>query len=380
MKIQVDGTNTLNKGAELMLYAVLEEIEPKYPNAKIIYNSFGKGYKEINTSLKISGDLRLSYGFYPGIILSKLKLPYQYFTNFYPKKDIDILLDASGFRLGDQWNRNKQYIKTLELYYKALKANGTKIILLPQALGPFSTVVGKETARVLNEYADLIIARESYSHKYLIEANVNPDKVIVSPDFTNLVKGVLPTQYDSISGKVCIIPNKKMLTHTSFGKGKYLELIQNVIQTVIESGHGVFILNHEGAGDMEICNSINAMFNNELQIITNLTAKEVKGVIGASYFTFSSRYHGVASALSQVVPCLATSWSHKYQLLFKDYGLENQVIDLDSSQGDVQSRIKNYLDANNNKSMRDAIRERKGALENTSRAMWNQVWKVANQS
>ncbi len=39
MRIQIDGTNSLNKGAELMLNAVMEQIEKKYPNAEVFYNS-----------------------------------------------------------------------------------------------------------------------------------------------------------------------------------------------------------------------------------------------------------------------------------------------------------------------------------------------------
>lgn len=376
MKLQIDGTNTLNKGAELMLYAALEQIEPRYPQADIYYNAFGAGYKDVKTSLNLKGFLRLRYGFYPGIILSKLKLPYSYFTNFYPGKKIDVLLDASGFRLGDQWNRSKGYIATLESYYKKLKAKGTKIILLPQALGPFVTDTGKETAKVLNKYADLIIARESFSYQYLIDAGVDPAKILLSPDFTNIVGGTVPAQYENVKGKVCIIPNKKMLTHTSLGEGKYIEFLRLTIETVKEAGFDVFILNHEGEGDMEICNTLNNLFNNSLQIVTGLNAKEVKGVIGLSYVTFSSRYHGVASALSQSVPCLATSWSHKYQLLFKDYGLENQVIDIDADAEVIKEKVLFYLDSERNRKMRETLMIKKDALKDLTKNMWDKVWKL----
>ena len=40
MNIQIDGTNTLNKGAELMLFTILKRIEEQFPNSKIFYNSY----------------------------------------------------------------------------------------------------------------------------------------------------------------------------------------------------------------------------------------------------------------------------------------------------------------------------------------------------
>ena len=56
MKIVLSGVETNNKGAELMLYAILQEIERKYPTATVYlpYNGIrqGEGYN-IVTSLNI---------------------------------------------------------------------------------------------------------------------------------------------------------------------------------------------------------------------------------------------------------------------------------------------------------------------------------------
>lgn len=55
MKIVLSGIETNNKGAELMLYAILQEIGNKYPNAEIYLPVFAikQGLQYIQTNLNI---------------------------------------------------------------------------------------------------------------------------------------------------------------------------------------------------------------------------------------------------------------------------------------------------------------------------------------
>lgn len=86
------------------------------------------------------------------------------------------------------------------------------------------------------------------------------------------------------------------------------------------------MLNHEGFRDKDLCYQINAVNETKIPVVSGITAQEVKGLIGNSHTVISSRFHGVVSALSQGVPCLATSWSHKYEMLFKDFGQEDRIL------------------------------------------------------
>ena len=58
-----------------------------------------------------------------------------YFTlkNFLPQ--IDLMIDISGFSLGDQWNRQGQeeYLDNIRL----AKKYHVKMVLMPQSFGPF---------------------------------------------------------------------------------------------------------------------------------------------------------------------------------------------------------------------------------------------------
>lgn len=375
MNIQIDGTNTSNKGAELMLYAMLEAIDKKEISDVVYYNPNSiLNEISVETNLNFKRRLGLLIARYPIAILSRLKMPFNFFTSKFAVNGVDVVLDGGGFQFSDQWNYSDAYLDTLENYYKKLKSNGTKIIFLPQALGPFDTKSGKRTTEILNNYADLIIAREEISYNYIIKADVKPDKVKLFPDFTLPVKGNVPSNLAHLKGYVCIIPNKKMITHTESGSSAYVDFFKDIIVRVKEKGFNVFLLNHEGDGDLEMCKVLNKEFNNAFEIVTGLNAKEVKGVIGNSYITISSRFHGVASSLSQGVPCLSTSWNHKYEMLFKDFGQTNRVINVTDNRDDVYSKLEEVLDASKNEIIKNQLLTNKKVLVKKVNSMWEYIW------
>ena len=89
----------------------------------------------------------------------------------------------------------------------------------------------------------------------------------------------------------------------------------------------------------------------------------------------SSRFHGVASALNSAVPCLATSWSHKYAELFKDYGMNDNVLKLDDLQACVE-KVEAYLNKDKNLSIRQELEIHIPQIQNETREMWNTVWNI----
>jgi polysaccharide pyruvyl transferase WcaK-like protein len=375
MLIQIDGTSTKNKGAELMLDAILEEIERQYPSAQIIYNSLSKEDIQYKTSLKVlDRPFRLIYGDKLGTIFSRLGLPNRYFTNYFPFSNVDLVLDASGFKFGDQWNHSDAFIKILEDYYRDIKKNGSKIILLPQALGPFNSDSGKKVFSILNKYVDYVFAREAVSFNYMINSGFDKNKIEQSLDFTNLVRGELPIELEWTKSQVCIIPNKKMLTHSSLKQDDYLNSIRAIIDLAKSKGLNSFLLNHEGVGDYNMCVEINKSLDSPVEIVDGLNAKQIKGVISGAYFVFSSRYHGVASSLSQGVPCLATSWSHKYKLLFLDYGLEEMIVNPSAGLSTLLEKVGKCLDPVQNSILRRQIVSSHEVLKARTSTMWKKVW------
>jgi colanic acid/amylovoran biosynthesis protein len=225
---------------------------------------------------------------------------------------------------------------------------------------------------MISKYADIIFAREIVSYNHLVNAGVDENKIKLYPDFTTLVEGVFPKQYESVIGDVCIIPNMLMIDKDAIAKESYLLLMIQIIEKIRKNGERPFLLNHGGKDDALLCKMINDKLDKLLIIADNLTALEVKGIISQSSMLISSRFHGVASALNSGVPCLATSWSHKYEELFKDYGQSDCLMnlnDIEENLNKINFHLQKHEEVSNH------LENMKATIIEKNREMWNIVWK-----
>jgi colanic acid/amylovoran biosynthesis protein len=181
------------------------------------------------------------------------------------------------------------------------------------------------------EFADHIYAREETSFRYITEAlgESAAGKVSVAPDFTCLYKGEPYSLLFKEKDYVVIIPNRQMLAKTGVG-GNYCDFIIRVVRFLRENGIKTVFLNHEGEGDGFLISVFNAYIGNSGHVVTNVSGGECKKVISGAKLVLTARFHGLVSALSEGVPVLCTSWSHKYQELVTEMGCGNSCVDISS--------------------------------------------------
>ena len=380
MKIVLSGVETNNKGAELMFYAILQEIERKYPDA-IVYIPYlnikqGLGYISTSLHLQFTPFSRLVYKTHLTAVFRQLHLPLRWLYRANVVKHADFFMDASGFHFSDQKkNFTPAKVERWKVILKKYSKQGTRIVFLPQAFGP---AVKKNTLnglKCISKYADLIMPREQVSYSYLEQSGVmDMSKVRLQTDFTSLVEGRFPAKYSHLRDGVCIIPNMRMIDTGVCSKEQYVSLVSRIIEVASESGHPVYLLNHEGKEDKQLAYECIKGIRNPIEVVSGLNALEVKGLIASAYLVLSSRFHGVASSLNSCVPCLATSWSHKYQELFRDYGLEGTVLPLDDISQAVE-KMNEYLDEANNDKIRQHLSQRLSFIKDRTTQMWDLVWK-----
>lgn len=381
MIIQVDGAGSVNKGAQLMLIAVMQEIKSRMPDALLVVNHPNAGDDFVKSFYGEKSLIKRKESFYKmvaklhlvrlaGLFSRRLSC---FFTPKHAYKDVDVVFNIGGFQFGDQWHHNKKDVADWKDYLGKLKKYGTKVFFLPQAFGPFENEGSKKILPILNENVDLIMARDDVSYKYLVNGGVSKCKVLLFPDFTSLVDGKKTDCSIRHKGKVCIIPNNKIMQTGVMDQDGYLSAIVRLVEYIYSKGKEVVLLNHEGAGDFNLCKVIDSKLIHHVPIVTGLNAVETKGMIGAAYLVISSRFHGVANALNTCVPCLATSWSHKYQKLLEEYGQNDNLLDL-SDMDNTLIKVDRLLAPEINNSTRRALKERNQVLVRKNREMWETIW------
>ena len=388
MVIQIDGVGTVNKGAELMLFAILQEIERKHPDATVFFNdasflgdSQNKDYFK-GISVKITKPY-YTKPFFVGFLkrfhvygIAERISPCVDITHFLQRfcgTRANVLLSAEGFKYSDQFDLTSRKALQLRNYLRKFKKRGAKIVFMPQAFGPLQKQETVDFINAIRENADLIFAREKVSYDYMKDAGVASPPLYYYPDFTSLVDGVVPEKYKELKDYVCLIPNMQMVNNGITTRDKYVKFWKHLIDFLQANNHKVFLLNHEGKGDEQLVREISKMTG--ILYVDKLNAVETKGVISQSALVVSSRFHGVANALSSCVPCLATSWSHKYQLLLEEYGQQDCVLDVNEpilAERKIVEKLENEI----NSQIRAQLSESLAEINQRCREMWSKIWKL----
>jgi colanic acid/amylovoran biosynthesis protein len=380
MLIEIKGVQFVNKGAELMLYAILQQLKIHLPDAEIClaHNTNSPYIKraEIGAFQKISllkNILDFNRVFY--FIPKKIR---QYFKNRFgivTEADVDVILDASGFSYGDQWSDLVLHQVANEV--TRLKKQNKKYIFLPQSLGPFTREKNKEYAHKAFSNASLVFAREKPSFEHIDQLNNKSTNLFRAPDFTNLLCPNSSEKFAKYKNYFVVIPNSKMLSSKNKDtnwKSNYIEVIKTLIEKALNDGENVVILNHSGKDDEKLCKAIQSELSQVCDIIEPATALDVKAVIGSAKAIVSSRFHGCVSALSQGIPCLATSWSHKYLELFKEYDSEHLLLDSKSSKDSLNNSLNQVL--NPESEWLENLNNKAADYKSQSTEMWQQVVSV----
>lgn len=381
MIIEIRQAGFVNKGAELMLHAVVQKLRERYPNAKL---TMAPVYGGAPDTFEKMADLKL----YPKAWLWRKGFDFGRFAAFIPKRlrtlyglvltsEIDVVIDAAGFAYSDQWG--VQNSKELSVSSSLWRKNGTKLIMLPQALGPYKKDNIEKYVRKWAENADLIFPREHGSYRYLTEIVGEQEKIKLYPDFTNLVKGTLPDKYDTTDKRVAIVPNYRMIDKTGKDESEaYLPFLIRTARYLVDKNAKPFLLVHEGANDQMLADRVSEAVGG-IPIVKEVNPLHIKGILGTCDATVGSRFHGLVSALSQGVPSLATGWSHKYQRLFEDYEFGEGLVSVTDSDEVLFSKLELLIDSNSAKELRGKLNERSVELKKISAEMWDKVFAVIDQ-
>lgn len=376
MIVEILNVGIRNKGAELMLHAIMQQMRARYPDVIFTCTPSKK-----NGHFPIANMRRL--GVYPklqgkgavGLLMRALSaLPGSFCARLgrVRNRDVDVVLDASGFAYGDQWgvSANRRLAKSSSRWAK----NGTDLFLLPQAFGPFEDMRAHSYIHEWASNARLIFARDELSEAYLTDLVGKQDKIKRCGDFTNLVAGTVPTHYEASDKRIALVPNSQMIKKVSRDNGSdYLSFMARCATYLREKGAMPFVLVHQTTSDNALAEVI-ATAAGGIPIVREEDPLALKGILGLCDATIGSRFHGLVSALSQGVPSLATGWSHKYASLFEDYGFAEGVIDVALEGKALYEKLDLLIDDQSVQKLRVKLNAHSCALKSRSEDMWNLVF------
>lgn len=273
-------------------------------------------------------------------------------------RQIEAVVDCSGYAYGDGWGIER--VRRRVAHYRRVRRAGGRIIMLPQAYGPFRDPEKRTACRQLFSLCDTVCARDAASLEHLRELGPRTEIVGPFPDITHGLEGIPPREPSVWANRVCIVPNARMLDRTADGvAGRYVDLLHLAVSSVRGRGLEPVLLLHE-ANDRPLAERIAARSPSDVPIIED-EARVTKGMIGASYAVIGSRYHALVGALSQAVPVLATSWSHKYDQLLDEYGCADSLLPSDAPDTVARERIRAFLDPERMASARRLLADRAGS-------------------
>jgi len=372
MHIEIRGTNFLNKGAELMLLAILDKVRGAYPGASMVmrprFETYLKRAKLLLWQKMWLHKYGVQWGSIGKLIPRRLRRRYGLILD----QEVDFVLDAWGFRYSDQFG-DKPTLRMAH-YVKTWKRRGTKVVLLPQALGPFTSRSIRRAFASIVANADLVFPRDEVSYRHVLDIVGERANVIQAPDFTNLLPGTPPHSPERFEGRLCLVPNVRMLDKTSPEDGRlYRELLARCVKCIVELGQKPLFIIHEGEEDLALAKSLATDTGQEVEIIQEEDALKTKGILGTCAGVIGSRFHALVSSLSQGTPVLATGWSHKYEMLLNDYAVPDSLVALTCGPDELKKRIDALVDSELRIRANAALLSASAKLKRQAEAMWEKV-------
>jgi len=357
MKVLVVGGGFVNKGAEAMVKTVQAEIGARVPGASFCMAPSAasppavleaEGIECVKLPRGVAAGLKalMLAGSRPGRLPRLVRRSWREPVAFLSQADAT--LDVSGYAYADPFGIRYAPRANLAVYSRG--PMGRPYICMPQAWGPFSRPEVGHIAREACRQATLTFVRDSESLDALSSLFPRglPPQVRVSPDIAFLFAASDPRCADRRLAEIgladtgrplaAVAPNMRVYERSQ-GIGTRNAYVQDLIavsRRLLERGYAVLFVPHEvslsdtgSKDDRLLCALLEAAVGDDRAkaFLDPAPAAEMKAVIGKTACVIGSRFHALVAALSQGIPCMALSWSHKYRELLKPFGLEKYAVE-----------------------------------------------------
>lgn len=215
---------------------------------------------------------------------------------------------------------------------------GVPTVKAAQALGPFQTQPNRLLAKIVLPRLAAVCARGARTRDHLDTLKLTNVTNVADLAFSLDESGNLPhAVMDALKGIggpfVVVMPSSVVRGLFEASGADYVSAVTTLIRLIREStGLGVVVAPHsyrvghpEGRmNDGPVCQQVAACFVDDPKVIgidEDLSAGELRRLIGMGEVLVTSRFHAMISGLSTCTPTVVVGWSHKYREVLDDFGL-----------------------------------------------------------
>ena len=259
--------------------------------------------------------------------------------------DSDVVVDVAGISFAD--GRGVPI-----LFYNALMTGvplllGVPTVKAAQALGPFRSPVNRLLSRLVLPHLSAICARGAKTREHLDSLGLGNVHDVADLAFSLDEAARLP---DDVAARVDRLPDGFIVVMPSaVVRGIYESRSRDYVSSVAalirelraRTGLGVVIAPHSyrsghGEGRMNdgpVCREVGALVADDDGVVlvdADLTAGELRRLIGMGQVLVTSRFHAMISGLCTTTPTVVVGWSHKYREVLSDFGLVEFGMDSDA--------------------------------------------------
>ena len=216
-----------------------------------------------------------------------------------------------------------------------------KLVLGPQTIGPFRSVIGKRLARRSLAHAASVQARDSESANYAAELGRAVDVSATDVVFC-LPHAPVTAQRDVILNVSGLLWNDNPHVPAE----KYRHAVRKIILSLRGEGRQVAVMAHvidnpSHDNDVPAVRGLEREFGGDIESVIPASLTDARAIIGSGRVLIGARMHACLNALSMGIPAVAMSYSRKFRPLLADLGWPH-VVDIrrsDDLAGDVLASV-----------------------------------------
>jgi polysaccharide pyruvyl transferase WcaK-like protein len=221
---------------------------------------------------------------------------------------------------------------------------GVPTVKAAQALGPFLTQPNRLLAKLVLPRLAAVCARGSRTREHLDTLQLSnvtnvADLAFSLDESENLPDSVIAALAPLQQKFVVVMPSSVVRGLYESTGADYVSAVAELIRkirsatglAVVIAPHSYRVGHPEGRmNDGPVCQQVAAALSDDEMVIgvdEDLSAGELRHLIGMGQVLVTSRFHAMISGLSTCTPTVVVGWSHKYREVLDDFGLADFGMD-----------------------------------------------------